>query len=102
MAEPQFTDVTRDDARSVASDLDHSSAEISSDETSGPSRRLVFGIVGTALIMSAIDLTIVATALPAIKRGLGASINWAGWVITIYGLGLAIALPIAGKISDQF
>jgi len=55
-----------------------------------------------ALFMSTVDLTIVATALPTIHRSLHASINWAGWTITIYGLGSIIALPIAGKFGDQF
>ena len=68
----------------------------------GPSRRLVFGIVAVALLMGSIDLTIVAPALPAIHRGLHAEINWAGWTITIYGLGMVVALPIAGRLSDQF
>jgi EmrB/QacA subfamily drug resistance transporter len=52
--------------------------------------------------MSSVDATIVATALPAIHRSLHASINWAGWTITVYSLGMVIALPVAGKISDQF
>ncbi|HEY6492378.1 MAG TPA: MFS transporter [Trebonia sp.] len=68
----------------------------------GPSRRLVFGIVAIALFMSSIDSTIVATALPAIHASLRTTINWAGWTITIYSLGMVIVLPIAGKISDQF
>jgi EmrB/QacA subfamily drug resistance transporter len=67
-----------------------------------PSRRLVFGIVVIALVMSSVDSTIVATALPAIHQALRASINWAGWTITIYSLGMVIALPIAGRMSDQF
>jgi EmrB/QacA subfamily drug resistance transporter len=58
--------------------------------------------VAIALFMGAVDLTIVATALPAIHRSLRASINWAGWTITIYGLGSVVALPVAGKLSDQF
>lgn len=67
-----------------------------------PRGRLVFMIVAVALFMTSVDLTIVATALPAIHRGLHASINWAGWTITIYGLFQVIALPIAGKLSSQF
>jgi EmrB/QacA subfamily drug resistance transporter len=67
-----------------------------------PSRRLIFGIVAVALFMSSIDTTIVATALPAIHTSLRATINWAGWTLTIYSLGMVIVLPIAGKISDQF
>jgi EmrB/QacA subfamily drug resistance transporter len=29
-------------------------------------------------------------------------LNWTGWTITAYGLGFVIALPIAGRLSDQF
>lgn len=65
-------------------------------------RRLIFGIVAIALFMSSVDSTIVATALPAIHQGLRTPINWAGWTVTVYNLGLVIVLPIAGKISDQF
>src|ERR1700691_5569973 len=69
---------------------------------SGPSPHLVFAVVAIGLFMSSIDSTIVATALPAIHQSLHATINWAGWSITIYSLGMVIVLPIAGKISDQF
>ncbi len=68
----------------------------------GPSHRLVFSIVAIALFMGAVDLTIVATALPAIHRSLGASINWVGWTITIYGLSVVIVLPIAGRLSIRY
>lgn len=71
--------------------------------TSGPrSRHLIFVIVAIALFMSSVDTTIVATALPAIHYNLHATINWAGWTITIYSLGLVVTLPIAGQVSDQY
>lgn len=63
---------------------------------------MIFAIVAVALFMSSVDATIVATALPAIHHSLHASINWAGWTITIYTLGMVVTLPIAGQISDQF
>jgi EmrB/QacA subfamily drug resistance transporter len=66
------------------------------------SPRLIFVVVAVALFMSSVDATIVATALPAIHHSLHASINWAGWTITIYSLGMVVTLPIAGQISDQF
>jgi EmrB/QacA subfamily drug resistance transporter len=66
------------------------------------SRRLIFSIVAIALFMTSVDSTIVATALPAIHHSLHATINWAGWTITIYTLGMVVSLPIAGQISDQF
>jgi EmrB/QacA subfamily drug resistance transporter len=67
-----------------------------------PRRKLVFAIVSMALFMSSVDQTIVATALPAIQQDLHAQINWSGWTITIYALGQVLAMPVAGKISDQF
>jgi EmrB/QacA subfamily drug resistance transporter len=52
--------------------------------------------------MGSVDATIVATALPRIGDALHSRLNWTGWTITIYALGEIIALPLAGKISDQF
>jgi EmrB/QacA subfamily drug resistance transporter len=72
------------------------------DDNSGSSRGLIFSICGVALFMSAMDATIVATALHTIDHDLHATINWAGWAITIYQLGSILAMPLAGKISDQF
>jgi len=54
----------------------------------GPSRHLIFSIVAVGLFMSSIDSTIVATALPAIHTSLHATINWAGWTLTVYSLGI--------------
>ena len=56
----------------------------------GPSRRLIFGIVAVGLFMSSIDTTIVATALSAIHTSLRTTINWAGWTLTVYSLGMVI------------
>ncbi|MBO0811360.1 MAG: MFS transporter [Microlunatus sp.] len=67
-----------------------------------PRRRLVFTIVAMALFMAAVDQTVVATALAAIKTDLGASIEWSGWTITIYSLGQVLVLPLAGKFADMF
>ena len=65
-------------------------------------KRLVFCIVSLAILMAAIDQTIVATGLPAIQQDLHASLNWSGWTITIYALGQVLVMPVAGKLSDQF
>ncbi|GAA4881801.1 MFS transporter [Pseudonocardia benzenivorans] len=67
-----------------------------------PGRWLVFGIVGLALLLGSIDQTSVATALPTMQADLGGSLGWVGWTITIYSLGQIVALPIAGRLSDQF
>jgi EmrB/QacA subfamily drug resistance transporter len=65
-------------------------------------RNLTFGVVSVALFMAAVDQTIVATALPAIQHGLHTRINWSGWTLTTYALGQVVAMPVAGKLSDQF
>ena len=52
--------------------------------------------------MASIDQTIVATALIAIQRDLGAQLNWSGWTITIYALGQILVMPVAGRLGDQF
>ena len=57
-----------------------------SDSRAIPSRRIIFAIVAMALFMWSVDAAIVATALPAIHHSLRATINWAGWTITIYSL----------------
>jgi EmrB/QacA subfamily drug resistance transporter len=67
-----------------------------------PRRHLIYAIISIALFMAAVDQSIVATALPAIEGELHAQINWSGWTITIYALGQVLAMPIAGKLSDQF
>jgi EmrB/QacA subfamily drug resistance transporter len=65
------------------------------------SRQLVFAIVSLALFMSSIDATVVATALPTLRHSLHAPISWTSWTITAYQLGLAVAMPVAGRLSDQ-
>ena len=67
-----------------------------------PRRRLVFAIVSLGLFMAAVDTTIVATALHPIGQSLHSTINWTAWTVTIYQLGQIMAMPLAGKISDQF
>ena len=67
-----------------------------------PGARLVFAIVSIALFMSSVDQTIVATALPALQHDLHARVNLSGWTITVYALGQVLAMPLAGKVSDQF
>jgi EmrB/QacA subfamily drug resistance transporter len=65
-------------------------------------RRLVFAIVSIALMMSSVDQTIVATALPTLQRELHTQVNWSSWTITIYALGQVLMMPLAGKLGDQF
>lgn len=66
------------------------------------SRWFVFGIMSIGLFMASTDATIVATALPTLHHALRARLNWSGWTITAYQLGQTVAMPVAGRISDQF
>ncbi|HWD25448.1 MAG TPA: MFS transporter [Acidimicrobiales bacterium] len=68
----------------------------------GKDRRLVFLVLAIALFMASIDSTIIASALPKIGSGLHAQLNWTSWTITIFQLGALVALPVGGKIADQF
>jgi len=52
-------------------------------------------------IMSTIDGTIVATALPTISRDLG-GLSRISWVVTAYFLGQVTSLPLMGKLGDLY
>lgn len=62
---------------------------------------LAFGLSAVAILMSTVDSTIVATALPTLTRGLGTSIALSSLTITAYLAGLTIAMPITGRLSDS-
>lgn len=63
---------------------------------------LVFTVVALALMMSALDQTIIATALHALQHDLNASIILASWTITAYALGMVLMVTVAGKLSEQY
>ncbi len=53
------------------------------------------------MLMAALDITIVDTAIPRIIGDLH-GFNLYSWLITIYLLTSTISIPIIGKLSDQF
>src|SRR5258706_4676099 len=61
--------------------------------------RIVFGALMLAVLLAALDSTIVATALPTITARLG-GLNQLSWVVTAYLLALTISTPIYGKLGD--
>ncbi|MGC4112618.1 MAG: MFS transporter [Nocardioides sp.] len=63
---------------------------------------MIFGVVAVALLMSSIDQTIVATALPALHHDLHAQVNWTAWTITVYALGQIVMMPIAGALGERY
>lgn len=64
-------------------------------------RRFVWTFVGLllAMLLAALDQTIVATALPTIVGELN-GLEHLSWVVTAYMLAATIGLPIYGKVGD--
>src|SRR6476469_5605847 len=62
---------------------------------------LVFVTVMLGMLLSALDQTIVATALPTIVGDLGGA-GHMSWVVTAYMLAETIAAVLAGKFGDLF
>ncbi|HEX2210254.1 MAG TPA: MDR family MFS transporter [Longimicrobium sp.] len=62
-------------------------------------RSLVFAALLLAMFMSAIESTIVATALPSIAAELG-GFSLYSWVFSSYLLMQAVTIPMFGKLSD--
>lgn len=77
-------------------------APVGSVDVEARRRVSVFAVVSVALLMASIDQTIVATALPALRRDLHAGLNWAAWTITIYALGQIVMMPIAGTLGERY
>jgi MFS family permease len=63
--------------------------------------RLVFAGLMLAVLLAALDQTIVATALPTIVGELH-GLEHMSWVVTAYLLAATIGLTVYGKLGDQF
>ncbi len=61
----------------------------------------VFAGVLLALLLGALDQTIVGPAMPKIVQELG-GMGLLAWIFTIYSLTSTIAVPIVGKLSDLY
>ncbi len=61
-------------------------------------RQIIIGIL-LAMMLSALDQTIVATALPTIGEELG-DLNHLQWVVTAYLLSATAVTPLYGKLAD--
>ena len=62
---------------------------------------VAFGAIMLATLLSALDQTIVATALPTIADDLG-GFNQLSWVVTAYLLSTTVTVPLYGKLSDLY
>ncbi|GAA3834414.1 hypothetical protein GCM10022226_64760 [Sphaerisporangium flaviroseum] len=70
-------------------------------QLSGRQVNLVFVGLMVALLLAALDQTIVSTALPTIVGDLK-GLEHIGWTVTAYILASTIGLPIYGKLGDLF
>ena len=74
-----------------SSDLQITSAE----------RRLTLAALAVVVLLSALDQTIVATAMPRIIEELQ-GLSMYAWVTTAYMLTSTVSVPLYGKLSDQY
>src|SRR5262249_41297302 len=63
--------------------------------------RLIFAGLALALLLAALDQTVVATALPTIATDLG-GLGHIAWVVSAYLSGVAVAMPLSGKLGDVY
>jgi EmrB/QacA subfamily drug resistance transporter len=63
--------------------------------------QVVFGALMLAMLIAALDQTIVSTALPTIVGDLG-GLTQLSWVVTAYILTSTISTPLYGKIGDLY
>mgnify|MGYP000856456376 FL=1 len=66
-----------------------------------PDRRFwaVYASLLVVMFLSAMDQTIVGTALPTIVGDLGGASHMA-WILTAYTLAITVAMPVYGKLGD--
>jgi EmrB/QacA subfamily drug resistance transporter len=64
--------------------------------------RWTLAIVSVALFMTALDNLVVSTALPSIRRNLGASIESLQWTVNAYTLSFAVLLLTGAALGDRF
>ncbi|HUD11815.1 MAG TPA: MDR family MFS transporter [Candidatus Saccharimonadia bacterium] len=76
-------------------------AEIQTGERSHEEIMVIIVALMLAMLLAALDQTIVATALPRIATDLH-GLDKLSWVATAYLLTSAVSTPLYGKISDQF
>ena len=61
---------------------------------------VIFSILALMLVLVSISTTSVAVAFPVITSSFHISLILAGWIISIYQLGITGIMPIAGKLGD--
>ncbi len=70
-------------------------------EQRGQKLAVIYGALMLALLLSALDQTIVSTALPTIVNDLG-GLSHLSWVVTAYLLASTATTQVWGKLGDQY
>ena len=65
-------------------------------------RYLIFATAGLGILMHSIDSTIIAVAFPSFIRDLHTNVLWAASTVSVYFIGVTMAMPLAGSLSDTF
>ena len=75
----------------------------------GPRRRpqapLVLTVIGLGAFVTALDQTVVVTALPSIIVDLQVpffELDRAAWIVTAYLLGYTVVMPLIGRMGDVY
>ena len=63
---------------------------------------ITLAITGAALFMVVLDNLVVTTALPSMRRDLGASVEQLGWFVNAYTLSFAVLLLPGAALGDRF
>jgi EmrB/QacA subfamily drug resistance transporter len=70
--------------------------------TEKPVHKWALPLFMIGVFMAALDNGIISAALTTINDAYDVGANWGAWGVTIYTLGLAISVPIVGKLSDRY
>ena len=65
----------------------------------------VLTVIGLGAFITALDQTVVVTALPSVMLDLRIPItelDRASWIITSYLLGYTVAMPLIGRVADVY
>ena len=73
-----------------------------SDPPAAPARRIVPAIIGSALLMQALESTVMSNALPSVARALHEEPLRLNTAITMFLLATAVFLPVSGWVADKF
>ena len=65
-------------------------------------RYLFYGLASVSMLMFAVDSSIVTVALRTLVVDLDTTLAWAGWILTGYALTQTVAMPVVGKLAEQF